>query len=327
MTLKGGSAGRDGTGDVGLPRFPFEMAFRAMEAMNPTARLDDVDVLSNRSSLRKLLKFCSGTSHQSFRLDLQALANTLVVEKRERTARHLLHHTFANAGFGHRFERAVSKHPPGMDRTASHRRVLTYDLGGLRCAVNVEVDAWVPESHAEQSIGVLPTANSITTARRNMQFCAAAAKRPTRLIKRGKFVPQSLTAEIKTTSAVDKSGMIGRWMPQLWLGRTPWLIKGDHQEGTFHNINVFNAGEKFVEWETREHNQDALRKMTTLLAKLRDIVQATPLKTAIAVFQHQRLKPTKLMIFATTHRRRPLPHDLISKFWGRGKSTAKNAPD
>ena len=44
------------------PLVPFEPLFRATPSMNPEFHFDDVDVVVNRNSLRKLLDFCVGRS-------------------------------------------------------------------------------------------------------------------------------------------------------------------------------------------------------------------------------------------------------------------------
>ncbi|RSL93991.1 hypothetical protein CEP52_012913 [Fusarium oligoseptatum] len=42
-----------------VPKYPFEVVFQAMNVMNPTFKFNDLDVLTNRNSLRHLLDFLS----------------------------------------------------------------------------------------------------------------------------------------------------------------------------------------------------------------------------------------------------------------------------
>src|SRR4051794_20911785 len=73
-----------------IPKYPFEVAFRATELMRPGFRFDDVDVVVNRNSLRKLLDFCHGRAKDSFRIDLYMVHNTLIIERREKSVKELI---------------------------------------------------------------------------------------------------------------------------------------------------------------------------------------------------------------------------------------------
>lgn len=55
---------------------------------------------------------------------------------------------------------------------------------------------------------------------------------------------RSTAAEIKTGL---KAKTTGKYLPQLWFGRTPWLITGQHKQGTFNEARLINAVDEFEE--------------------------------------------------------------------------------
>ncbi|KAK2597170.1 hypothetical protein N8I77_013033 [Diaporthe amygdali] len=123
-----------------IPDYPFEVVFQAAEMMNPTVRFDDIDVLTNRNSLRKFFEFCKGRAQDSFRVNLYLVNNTLIIERCVRSTTEFLYGS-GGSGFGHNFEKAATRLPPGLENSLGHHRVLQYDFGGLKCAVRFEVDA------------------------------------------------------------------------------------------------------------------------------------------------------------------------------------------
>lgn len=122
-------------------------------------------------------------------------------------------------------------------------------------------------------------------------------------------MPQSCAAELKTTA---KPEYLRQFLPQLWFGRTPWLIIGQHEQGTFKDIQITNAEEQFEGWETRQ--QDKLRKMAAVLAQLREAVGNHRDRSHVAVYERDS-SPPKLRVYPMTERRRALPEELADVFW------------
>jgi len=118
-------------------------------------------------------------------------------------------------------------------------------------------------------------------------------------------------AELKT-QATRKP--ISKLMPQLWFGRTPYLISGFHTNGTFQDISATKAKDKFEEWETRETNQTDLRKLVSLLSRLRMASESVGGKACIAICERG-VKPVNLRVFLSKDRAKPLPDGVIRNFW------------
>ena len=98
-------------------------------------------------------------------------------------------------------------------------------------------------------------------------------------------------------------------MPQLWFGRTPWLIIGRHDNGTFGEIKITNASDHFAEWEAKY--QTELQKLVTTLSQLRKAVRRADGRNCVAIYE-QDPKSKTIKIFPSLEGKRPLPD-----FWDR----------
>ncbi|KAM0432999.1 hypothetical protein ACHAPT_004704 [Fusarium lateritium] len=305
-----------------MPKYPFEVVFQAMNVMNPTFKFNGIDVLVNRNSLRHLLNFCHSKCKDSFRIDLYLVQNTLVIERRERTTKELIR-GYGNSGFGHSFEEAVTEPPPGMQDIAGHHRVLRYDLGGLNCAVRFEVDAVRAVSDAEDgSRAGSPPGDSVDQIIQSLGNLTVGHSKPkhsypgarsVQVICRGTAPPQAQAAEIKSIRNSRNKKPLSAMLPQLWFGRTPYLIRGYHDDGRFIDIRDENIDENLRDWEAKDQNQTALRSVAWVLEQLREAVRSSETKSCIAVCLRD--KPLKLQVFSTTQRKVPLPEEVIGRFW------------
>ncbi|EPS37266.1 hypothetical protein H072_9062 [Dactylellina haptotyla CBS 200.50] len=309
-----------------IPQYPFEPVFRATLSMNPLARFDDVDLVVNRNSLRKLFDFCKGVSQETFRVDLHLVRNTLFIERRERSAREMIRGS-GGSGYGRNFEKLCTKFPNGVDHSTGHHRVLRYPLGNLNCVVRFEVDACYKvageTNNSTHSPGHTNDGDALIAAMANLNMKTSIS--PSKSSSASKIaeqtnygneqppgvMPQSTAAEIKTTARMKGRG---RYIPQLWFGRTPWLIVAHHNFGIFDGIqvtNVVDAGD-FAYWETRY--QDALRKMVTLIEKMRETVRRNQGKYCVAIFE-QFSNPRCIKVYASSREKQALPDELVDLFW------------
>ncbi|KAF4963619.1 hypothetical protein FSARC_8404 [Fusarium sarcochroum] len=287
------------------PQYPFEVVFRAMKVMKPGFKFDDIDIVINRNTLRKLLQFCEDTSRHSWRIDLYLVGNTLVVERHEKSTIETLGKAPYTV-FGHNFERAVTMPPTGMRNSVGHHRVLRYDLGGLNCAVRFEVDAAYRKT----------TDMSATVAQGGPQQPiseaqdSSASHRLT-IVPHGIVTPHEQAAEIKS---IRHGGVpLNVMLPQLWFGRTRYLIRGFHDWGDFSSIQVDNVNNELKQWEEADKNQDSLRKVAGILGQMREIVKNSETKSCAVIWKSD--NPQDLQVFATAECVLPLPDGLIAEFW------------
>ncbi|VUC21482.1 unnamed protein product [Clonostachys rosea] len=129
-------------------------------------------------------------------------------------------------------------------------------------------------------------------------------------MRRAGLKHQSTAAEIKSTASYTA---LSKCMAQLWFGRTSWLIRGVHSNGTFRKVSVTNAGADFYEWE--EENQTRLQKLVAMLKELRAITRASGGGQCAAIFEKMS-NSHEIRVFRTTDERQALPEPLIARFWG-----------
>lgn len=304
-----------------VPRYPFEVVFNALEVMNPEVTFDEIDVLVNRNSLRRLLEFCQGRRPDSFRLNLFVINRTLVIERCTKSAKQMIHGS-ANAGYGKSFEHAITRVPSELRGSMGHHCVLKYSLGNLNCAVRFEVDACVNPTVADPQMQAEGTRESqvpvdVNRLSRDFQTLDVDRKHSStstsgssmHVIPRGPGTSPSQMAEIKANTKPP-----GQCLPQMWFGRTPYLIRGAHDKATFTNVSIDNLSENFEVWENNPRNQEALQKMVSLISQLRTMVQATPDMSYVAVYRKSPNQPS-LDILQSTQSRKPLPVYVTEKFW------------
>jgi len=286
-----------------VPRYPFEPLFSATATMNPSFRFDTVDVVTNRNSLRKLLDFCTGRIGQDFRVNLLLVKNTLFIERCEKSLRELAIGS-QNSGWGHSFEESFTEYPPGLRNSAGHHRALVYHLGNLRCAVRFEVDACY-RSPSSGNINV----DSLITRMDRLTIGSIPTRKTTNITLDTAPMLQSAAAEMK---AATKAKSIGVYMPQLWFGRTPWLITGQHSKGTFNELKIVKTDDKFESWETKK--QLELRKMVSVLSQFRNAVKLNEGKKCVALCERSS-NPLVIKIFSAKADSEALPKELVNKFW------------
>ncbi|KAK1466478.1 hypothetical protein CTAM01_17015 [Colletotrichum tamarilloi] len=286
-----------------VPDFPFAPLFRATASMNPSFRFDDIDVLVNRNSLRKLLDFSAGRSQDSFRVNLHLVHRTLVIERCERTARELISGS-KNSGWGRNFERKFTTYPPGLEDSAAHHRALRYQLGDLACVVRFEVDACYEKTGEGSCSEPLEGAMGRLAVGDGPGEVAASPKLPTQ-----PSMAQATAAEIKTAI---KPKSPSAYMPQLWFGRTPWLIIGQHANGTFEQLKITHVAARFTNWE--ERHQADLRKLVTVLAHLRQAVEEHGGRHCVAIYE-KTAKTPEIKVYSSCVVKQAVPDDLRRKLW------------
>ncbi|KAK2005714.1 hypothetical protein LZ32DRAFT_611852 [Colletotrichum eremochloae] len=288
-----------------IPEFPFEPLFRATATMNQSFRFDNIDVLVNRNSLRKLLDFCAGRRQGSFRFNLHLIHRTLIIERCEKNARELVMGS-QNSGWGRNFERLCTKYPPGLEDSASHHRALRYQLGELACVVRFEVDAcYGASSEAADGPDSLTSAMNQLSVSDHTVDNTAAIESP----RRRAPMAQATAAEIKTAS---KRRSLGAYLPQVWFGRKPWLIVGCHTNESFEELKITNVEAQFVDWESR--HQTELRMLVAVLAQLRKSVKENGGKHCVAVYERSMVSPA-IRVFPSIIAKKAIPDDLRCRLW------------
>lgn len=303
--------------------------FAALDLMKPDFDFGEVDVVTNRNSLRKLLNFVSGRAPMSFRIDVNMVHGTMFLTRRERSTTEKIQGS-RNAGYGHNFERAFTKAEKGLEKSSGHHRVVRYKMGELDCVVRFEADAWCEdESKGEEldtDVGPVEgdggsgrdyedvltklTKLSLDNSKAHTKKPAQNQYKPTRVVPHGHIVLSTTLAEIKTRK---KKIRLAEALPQLWFGRTPLLLSAVHNQGKFTvPVERVNVGEKFQEWETQR--QEVLQKMVGLITELRDVARGAK-GGACVVLCENKTRPLRLEVFESTARKMVLPEEIVERYW------------
>ena len=94
-------------------KYPFEPLFRSLAVMQPNFDMKDVDVVTDRNSLRKLLHFASDTVRDPFRINVKLVGGVLFFSRWEPETKFLIS-GFQNTGFGHNFEKVTTSLDSGL---------------------------------------------------------------------------------------------------------------------------------------------------------------------------------------------------------------------
>jgi hypothetical protein len=286
-----------------------------MAIMNPDIALNDVDIIVNRNSLRKLLDFAAGKRQDAFCMGLHMVKDTLVISRKEMNARQMVR-GMPNAGYGHNFEKAFTRADDGAGNSSSHHRVIRYHLGSLDCVVRFEVDAYYEDPEGDRDL-----ADDITSAMKKLAVeekppslpakkdtnATQTREKSTKVVCAGTHVPASSLAEMKA----KKAPRLHEAMPQLWFGRTPYYLAGKHEQGIVHSVDIIHAAEMFPAWETE--NQVKLGKMVGLMEELKRIAKG--LKEGKGVLVHAE-KGGDLKIFHGRGMSGVLPEEILRRHWG-----------
>ncbi|KAK1236909.1 hypothetical protein MKX08_007857 [Trichoderma sp. CBMAI-0020] len=284
------------------PRYPLEPLFRALQAENPDFELADIDLVTDRNNIRKLLRFVQGSSSDHFEIRVEIAGNKTAVFTRVEIKTKDIIQDFR--GFGHNFEKAYTKGIPG---STGHHRIVQYLFGGMKCLIRHETDGHI-ESKVDPHIvpkaaavvdGVSDFLGAVTISETNKPI----SKQLITVVKtKTRPVDLASTLEIKTRAASRMLDMADV-TPQLWISQTPILVIGYHQYRMFNNVQVRNVKQEIDDWETA--NQTALRKLALLIRKISQVVGRSSDRNAIVKYNGG----TKLTV-TSGQQERALPEDL-----------------
>jgi hypothetical protein len=131
----------------------------------------------------------------------------------------------------------------------------------------------------------------------------------THVIRRGHLVPCSALVEIKTRKGMVR---LAETLPQLWFGRTPYLLHATHNDGTFVEVERINAGEMFEGWE--KQHQVELQKMVSLIGLLKEVAREAKNGACIVVCRKE-TRPLSIEVFESTARQAVLPEEIVKRYW------------
>ena len=93
-----------------------------MKTLEPKYKWSELDILTDRNNIRKLLRWITHTAEKDFRIDLQLVGKTVIFSRWEDKAVRASHEHF---GYGHSFEAAYTEAPAGP-KILGHHRIIEY---------------------------------------------------------------------------------------------------------------------------------------------------------------------------------------------------------
>lgn len=272
---------------------------RAVYEMHPKFDFGQVDVVTDRRPLRKLIGFVENEV-EDFEFGAEAIGNTVLFVRMEKITRETIP-PGAYRGYRQRFEEAYTKISSSAGGSTSHHRIARYNLGGLDFIVRSAFDAYLEdvasklevstgsgkERHREEDLTSYMKAASLLGDAPSMNDTPEAPG--LHVIHGGEKIPYAALVEFKTRSRFSKSPWnIKEKLPDLWLSQTPTLIEAAHQNvGTkwsraqfpgprmaeFVDITVRDMHAELNNWQTR--NSNTIRNFLIVLEKVVAIARAS----------------------------------------------------
>ncbi|KAI1303870.1 geranylgeranyl pyrophosphate synthetase [Xylaria venustula] len=301
------------------PESPLEPLFRSLYIVNPDYDVGEVDLISDRNNIRKLLSFIDPSSSrnglETFTIEAEAIDNTVILSRIEtKTSETIAPHEFK--GFGHEYEKAYTRCQ--LRNSTGYHRIVSYRFGGLNFIIRHEVDGYVSQPTATSSkrnvteadglagmLGSLSLSTAGDIAQRTRTFTPSGSKMTIR--EEGIVVPLDSTLEIKTRVS-HKLLNIAEIASQLWASQTPKLVRAYHTRGLFQEAKVEDVTKEIKAWERA--NQKHLKRLAALIKTICSAVRECGGK---AVVQYDETTD-KMTVVRKASARRMLPEDLYSKW-------------
>ncbi|KAL4249388.1 hypothetical protein ABKN59_006915 [Abortiporus biennis] len=199
----------------------------------------EVDFVTDRDSLRKLLRWVSG-ENQEFRIDIQLAGIKTVLFTR--FEQRVLATSAGGTGYGYNFEKESTTEVPGCEETTGYHRVVKYDFDGLTLVVRFEVDACLMDDEGISEPVVCDSSdptNDLSNSLASLTISPSSSNTlvssgDLNIIGAGRTVPQHNIVELVTCSRNELKW--GKKYPQIFLSQTPHIFLAVHDDGNFHTV-------------------------------------------------------------------------------------------
>jgi hypothetical protein len=180
----------------------------------------------------------------------------------------------ANSCSGHAFPDRYTRWQKGVEGSASHQRIISYQFAGLELLVRFEADGYLEEElRQEEGVdqGATKEREDDTAKERGDDTAEKTIPEIDNIHIRaaGQLISQHAIFELKTRSVNKKSSdQISDHLPRMWTAQIPFCILAFHESGLFksEDITIQDVREKVAAWQ--EDNQKLLHQFSVLLKKL-----------------------------------------------------------
>ncbi|KAH7360690.1 hypothetical protein BKA65DRAFT_591699 [Rhexocercosporidium sp. MPI-PUGE-AT-0058] len=256
------------------PRSPaaaLDPLFASLLHHHSSFSMSPIQLVTDRNSLRNILAFASAGSGK-WRIDVDMINDTMFFSQWDEFMLMMINGN-QDSGFGHAFEDCVTTKEPEVEDSMHHERVVRYELGGLKCLVRFEADAYlsgIEDGDDEGGGASLATPPIDLPAPKPSRPVLRPPYKLVHVISRGHSIDPDLIAEIK--SCATRMFNINKTIPQLWFSQTRHLCVGYHKDGLVtRQLVMRDMKEELEKWEAE--NQRQLRNMVRVIGEIREIAK------------------------------------------------------
>lgn len=309
--------------------------------MHPEFDLGEIDIITDRSPLRKLFEFVS-SENEDFQFGVQVVGKTAMFVRMEQQTREMIPQGQFQ-GYRRAFQEGYTKIASSAEGSTSYHRIVEYGFGGLRLLVRSAVDAYLGDSalmpkpgiDGQDKVGQESVVKSMRPTALDSVTPSAIAnpKVPGLTIIPGDCnIPHTAVAEFATRAIYGKTPFaLSQKMLDLWFAQTPNYIKAAYQNGgtkwsrarvlqprvaEFVNIDILPMKEKLAEWAAEN-----AKTISMFLAVLRQVLDAAREMKAPSLVSYKRDEDSLWICKATDDRVSVLSEDLRKKWFASGGGT------
>ncbi|KAI1495867.1 hypothetical protein F5X99DRAFT_402235 [Biscogniauxia marginata] len=254
---------RDQNG-ASFPTSPMQPSVQAIFNLDRAFDPSGIDIMGCASSLGEIIRFSRSVA-STFRFDAEMVGDTLFLIRNHKDE--LIPEV---RGYGHSFLNTFTSHEAELKATKSHQRIVSYDLGGLKCLVRFECDGYI----ASQDDGL------VVKESMSKKVSNPPGSDSIMVQEAGKVVPQKSILEIKTMSQSRGQIEQSEHLPRLWIRQIPNFITAYHLRGIFNEVKQLPVQQDFLKWE--DDNQPKLRRFVATLRQLiTEVKRASHLKLEV----------------------------------------------
>ena len=293
------------------PEYPLEPLFRSIYTVSPTFDPKQINLVTDRNNLRKIMWVISGIHIEDFRIDIELVGDTLLFTRWEKVTKE---YVVGFRGFGHEFEKWCTTYPEALEKSTGHHRVVQYTLAKFKILLRFEVDGYLQSetkkttSSASQDIDDLTSSLKSVTLGPSTRTIDDPQNIGTNLkvIRGGVNIPHASLMEMKTR-VMHKPIQTDDVIFQLWFAQLHHLKIGYHSRGVFSRMDEKNF-KKNGEFERFERGKEReLRKLIALMENIKKVLKVLKGKRAVLLYERGSLR-----IYERKGDKHALPADLLS---------------
>ncbi len=247
------------------PSCPLEAIFGAIYLCEPDFNFSNIDFVTDRNNLRKLLQFVEANADKlSFRIDMQKVDNFILFIRKDEDVEQVCN------DYGIDFEKQYTVKQKTTDPDGSHRRIVNYKFGDHSMIVRFEVDCIGSKSAPNDNL-VDDLASAISSI--SIQSRTEEGKKFNDLdlsyTEYGQFQTEDLV-ELTTKSSFEGFKFPNNKWNQMFFSNTSHLVVGWHKRGQLQALRKFDFDQVTKQCNrTKENTTESLNKLNDLLSKIK----------------------------------------------------------